>query len=118
MKKLFIITILLAFTGLMNAQIVTKQCTGYKDTVWAYDSLAGVMKIDQITTTKLIVLGIEVTQIKLKKIDTAQEIVIAEGFYDASGSKIEGTENRYYFFLQRIPFAKLTQSDINQLKNN
>ena len=117
MKKLLIILIFFALTGFINAQIVTKQCTGYQDTVWAWDTITCSMKLDQVITTKLVVLNTEVKQIKLKAIDPAQEIVIAEGFYDDAGNKIEGTENRYYFYLQRIPFSRLTKSEINKLKN-
>lgn len=119
MKKIFLtILIFLSISLLCNAQIVTKAAHGYIDTTFAYDSVHHHQIIVKIDTTAYTVLGTMVASVKLKSIDLIQQIVVAEGLYDGNGNKIEGTENRYFWYLERIPFDHLTQNDINKLKNN
>ncbi len=119
MKKiLFTILLGISLFGNANAQIVVKSAHGYIDTTFAYDSVQHHQIIVKIDTTTYTALGTIVSVIKFYHIDTEQQIVIAEGLYDINGNKISGTQNRYFFYKQRIPFNKLTQMDINILKNN
>jgi|GEM_PF-6873595 len=116
--KTILTTLLIIISLSAFSQNVTKAFAGYHDTVWKDDTVNHTLIVDYVTTTKYTVSGIIVSSAIFKKIDIIQKIVIAEGLYDANGAKIEGTENRYFFYLQRIPFTQFTQEEINKLKNN